>query len=79
MTNKQIDALAQEYAIEATKADASDPNISATELNKIRHDIEDYMKGLIRWLSERHCIKQACEDTVTKALSSHTTLKNHSK
>ena len=54
--NDQITALAREYAEEATKADASDPNLSATDLNGIKHDVAEYAEEVISFLLRRFCL-----------------------
>lgn len=54
--NDQITALAREYAEESTKADASDPNLSESDLIEIRHDIEEYVTGILRFLFRRFCL-----------------------
>lgn len=56
MTPEEITALAREYAEEATKADASDPNLSATDLNGIKHDVAEYAEEVIRFLLRRFCL-----------------------
>lgn len=56
MTDDQITALARVYAEEATKADASDPNLSATDLNGIKHDVAEYAEEVIRFLLRRYCL-----------------------
>lgn len=45
-----------EYAEEATKADASDPNLSATDLNGIKHDVAEYAEEVIRFPLRRYCL-----------------------
>ena len=56
MTHEEITALAREYAEEATKADAGDPNLSATDLNGIRHDVAEYAEEVIQFLLRRYCL-----------------------
>jgi hypothetical protein len=56
MTPEQITAIAREYAEEATKVDASDPNLSASDLNGIKNDVAEYAVEIIRWLSNRYCL-----------------------
>lgn len=56
MTDTEITALAREYAEEATKADASDPNLSATDLNGIKHDVAEYAEEVIRFLLRRYVL-----------------------
>lgn len=56
MTDPKITALAREYAEEATKADAGDPNLSATDLNGIRHDVAEYAEEVIQFLLRRFCL-----------------------
>lgn len=56
MSNEEITALAREYAEESTKADASDPNLSESDLIEIRHDIEEYVTGILRFLFRRYAL-----------------------
>lgn len=56
MTDKEITSLAREYAEEITKADAGDPNLSASDLNGIKHDVAEYAEQLIRGLLRRFCL-----------------------
>lgn len=56
MTPDQITALAREYAGEATKVDASDPNLSDSEINSIRKDVAEYAEWVIRFLLRRYCL-----------------------
>lgn len=62
MSEEEITALAREYAEEATKADAGDPNLSATDLNGIKHDVAEYAEEVIRFLLRRYCL--AAKDVV---------------
>lgn len=68
MKEDQIAALAREYAEEATKADASDPNLSATDLNGIKHDVAEYAEEVIRFLLRRYCLVE--KETVNKKYKS---------
>lgn len=56
ITNDEIAKLAREYAEEATKADADDPNLSASDLNGIKRDVAEYAEQVISWLLRTHCI-----------------------
>lgn len=56
MDEKTITALAREYAEESTKADANDPNLSESDLIEIRHDIEEYVTGILRFLFRRYSL-----------------------
>lgn len=56
MDQNQLTALAREYAEEATKADACDPNLSATDLNGIKHDVAEYAEEVISFLLRRFCL-----------------------
>lgn len=56
MTPEEITKLAEEYAEDATKADASDPDLSASDLNGIKRDVAEYAEEVIRWLLRTHCI-----------------------
>ena len=42
MTPEEITKLAEEYAEDATKADAGDPDLSASDLNGIKRDLAEY-------------------------------------
>lgn len=63
MDEKEITALAREYAEEATKADAGDPNLSATDLNGIKHDVAEYAEEVIRFLLRRYCLVEKSKTT----------------
>lgn len=54
MTKEEISALAYEYAEEATKTDASDPNLSDSDLQSIKHDIAEYAEEILRFLLRRY-------------------------
>lgn len=56
MKTEEITALAREYAEESTKADESDPNLSELDLIEIRHDIEEYVTGILGFLLHRYCL-----------------------
>lgn len=56
MNDDQITALAREYAEEATKADAGDPNLTASDLNGIKHDVAEYAEEVITFLLRRYCL-----------------------
>lgn len=56
MNDDQITALAREYAEEATKTMTSDPNLSATDLNGIKHDVAEYAEEVIRFLLRRFAL-----------------------
>lgn len=49
MTKEEISALPYEYAEEATKTDASDPNLSDSDLQSIKHDIAEYAEEILRY------------------------------
>lgn len=53
MNKDWISALAREYAEEVTKADAGDPNLSAADLNGIKHDVAEYVEEVITFLLRR--------------------------
>lgn len=53
MKEELIHALAREYAEEATKADASDPNLSDSDLKGIKRDIAEYAEEVLRFLLRR--------------------------
>lgn len=63
MNEQEITALAREYAEEATKADASDPNLSNTDLNGIKHDVAEYAEEVIRFLLRRYCLVEKSKAT----------------
>lgn len=54
--DKQLTSLAREYAEEATKADAGDPNLSASDLNGIKRDVAEYAEEVISFLLRRFCL-----------------------
>ena len=56
MTPEEITKLAEEYAEDATKADAGDPNLSASDLNGIKRDLAEYTEEVIRFILRTHCI-----------------------
>lgn len=56
MTPEEIRKMAVEYAKDATKADAGDPDLSASDLNGIKRDLAEYVEEVIRWLLRTHCI-----------------------
>ena len=56
MTDPEITALARGYAEEATKTDGIDPNLSASDLNGIKHDIAEYAEEVIRFLLRRYTL-----------------------
>lgn len=56
MTPEEITKLAEEYAEDATTADASDPNLSASDLNGIKRDLAEYTEEVIRFILRTHCI-----------------------
>lgn len=56
MNNDEIAKLAREYAEDATKTDASDPNLSDTDIKGIKHDVAEYAEEVISWLLRTHCI-----------------------
>ena len=56
MTDPEITALARGYAEEVTKTDGIDPNLSASDLNGIKHDIAEYAEEIIRFLLHRFCL-----------------------
>lgn len=64
MDNDQLTALAREYAEETTKTDAGDPNLSASDLNGIKHDVVEYAEEVITFLLRRFCLveKSKVED-----------------
>lgn len=68
-TNDEIAKLAREYAEEATKADAGDPNLSASDLNEIKRDVAEYAEQVISWLLRTHCIvsKEKVNEAYQKA------------
>lgn len=61
MTQTEIDKIAREYAEEATKADAGDPNLSASDLNGIKRDVAEYAEEVIRFLLRRYCLVEKCK------------------
>ena len=54
MTDTEITSLAREYAEEATKADASDPNLTDSDINGIRRDVAEYTEEILRFLLRRY-------------------------
>lgn len=56
MSKEEITALAREYAEEATKADASDPNLSDSDLNGIKRDVTEYAEEILRFLLRRYAL-----------------------
>lgn len=56
MTDIQIHTLAREFAEEATKADAGDPNLSASDLYGIKRDVAEYAEEVIRFLLRRYAL-----------------------
>lgn len=56
MTPEEIRKLAEEYAEDATKVMAGDPNLSASDLNGIKRDIAEYAEEVIRFILRTHCI-----------------------
>lgn len=56
MTPEEITKLAEEYAEDATKADAGDPNLSASDLNGIKRDLAEYTEEVIGFILHTHCI-----------------------
>ena len=56
MNEKEINTVAREFAIDATKMDAGDPNLSASDLECVRETITDCAADVLQWLSERYCI-----------------------
>ncbi len=56
MTPEEITKLAEEYAEDATKVMAGDPDLSASDLNGIKRDVAEYAEEIIRWLLRTHCI-----------------------
>lgn len=63
MSNEEITALAREYAEEATKADASDPNLSDSDINGIKRDVAEYAVEVIRFLLQRYCLVEKSKAT----------------
>lgn len=55
-TQDEIEKLARVYAEDATKADAGNPNLSASDLNGIKRDVAEYAEEVISWLLRTHCI-----------------------
>lgn len=53
ITNNEITNLSREYAEEATKADAGDPNLSTSDLNGIKRDVAEYAEEVINFLLRR--------------------------
>ena len=56
MTPEEIRKLAEEYTEDATKADAGDPNLSASDLNALKCDLAEYAEEVIRFILRTHCI-----------------------
>lgn len=56
MANDQITALAREYAEEATKVMTSNPNLSDSEINDIKHDVSEWAEEILRFLLRRFCL-----------------------
>lgn len=71
MELNQITALAREYAEEATKADASDPNLSDSDINGIKRDVAEWAEEILRFLLRTHCIvsKEKVNEAYQKALN----------
>ena len=63
MTDQEINDLAREYAEEATKADAGDPNLSASDINEIKRDVAEYAEEILRFLSQRFCLVEKSKAT----------------
>ena len=72
MKPEKITALAREYAEEVTKADAGDPNLSAADLNGIKHDVAEYAEEVITFLLRRYCLVEKSNAlTAYKAMSDY--------
>lgn len=71
ITDQQITAIAREYAEDATKAMAGDPNLSASDLNGIKRDVAEYAEEVIRFILRTHCIvsKEKVNEAYQKALN----------
>ncbi|WP_305156223.1 hypothetical protein [uncultured Muribaculum sp.] len=56
MKPEEITKLAEEYAEDATKVMAGDPDLPASDLNGIKRDVAEYAEEVIRWLLRTHDI-----------------------
>lgn len=75
MTDPEITALARGYAEEATKTDGIDPNLSASDLNGIKHDIAEYAEEIIRFLLRRYCLVE--KENIEKYFQSRNYILTH--
>lgn len=48
--NEEISALVYEYAEEATKTNANDPNLSDSDLQDIKHDVAEHAEEIFCFL-----------------------------
>ena len=64
-TEEIITSLAEEYAEDATKADASDPNLSASVLLGLKRDLAEYAEEVIRFILRTHCIVEKGAEEAT--------------
>lgn len=59
-----ISLLAREFALHETNLDASDPNLSDSEINGIRRDVAEFAERVVRFIIRKHYIVN--KDTVAE-------------